>query len=486
VYRHDAASTKEILDYCQQVLLPMLIPDSTNYILLRNSISDILLFPSNITTVSMNRQREQLAFEVHEFLSSCILPPSENISTFSLLITYLSYALHRFHPKRAQRIPEVKQLLLLSDKTDESIRERRNNIQKLFHSSDSVEILGRFLGISDIEANDILQLSNGDLQQAMKKELSRMCLNHELLVKLSKEYCIYRGLLDCENVVLQNYSLEEMKHVQSLRCLREAAQVNDTVRIVEIMNGISSDYFDNNPEMLFKLKQSQFLNHVRECNFANAISLAATFTSLLTSEKLISEAKNTMLLLAFAQQLNTNPIAKQIVDRIEQQDIIGPIVSELITKLELKPPRMVELLQELLWGHDTIMSPLEDLFQLSALKTSDSYNLYLYNINEDIVPRGNLSIIYEEGDDDEDTKLEDADEMVDVEDDAPTNTESIGEDFDDDDDEFDEEEVVTDPTARENAVIQLMDIMRMDRDRAENVLNENGYSLNRVFQIILP
>ncbi|KAJ7515636.1 hypothetical protein O6H91_22G021700 [Diphasiastrum complanatum] len=132
---------------------------------------------------------------------------------FSLMLRYL-IRLHNVYSIRqgvTSPIAGIASEVLLKDRDPPASVQDSLVTTQDFSESD-VQALAQAVDISRQAAVDSLRYTNGDLNTAMKNELSRMRVNVAAIDALVHEYCIYRGLLAGDlNMLRQITCIEEFQ-----------------------------------------------------------------------------------------------------------------------------------------------------------------------------------------------------------------------------------------------------------------------------------
>ncbi|KAF3329503.1 Glucose-induced degradation protein 8 [Carex littledalei] len=118
---------------------------------------------------------------------------------------------------------------------------------------------------------DSLKFAKGDLLLAFQNELCRMKLDLPSLDKLVHEYCVYRGIVEgCP-----------------------------TSTPVEEINCLDPDFFNQNPTLLFQLKQVEFLKLVSGGDYNGALKVASDHLGPLaaSNQALMKPLKETLVAL---------------------------------------------------------------------------------------------------------------------------------------------------------------------------------------------
>lgn len=473
VYKNEKFTASNVLDFCCKHLMHLLDDHSQNYEELRETLPILMLNRMQLTLARVEKGREKLAFIVHSCLCDTLLHISEAQSTFSLLINHLFNIHNAYHFLNGSSTlyPEVDELVTGRSPSDVSIQidENEDITSATSYNTKDVQILRQILGISQKDAIHALRLSEGDLEKAARKELCRMKLNHDVLLTYAKHYCVYRGLLDSSMTDSFQYSTEQMQNLQRFRSMRKAALQNNLPLVLDLVKQMDANYFADNVESLFKLKQSEFMKNVLSKNYDMAIKTSNELLQLATTDELKEQYRNTLLILGFANKLNHCKSVSDLIEQIQKCDTTGPIISDLVQKLNLTPPLLIPLVRYLLYIHslyvkEIVRDPFESMFELRILKKSDVTASSQVHENEE-----EFIVTIDERTEDTHT----------------TNTETSDEDDEEEDDDEELDEGHDEPMneeGRRQAVRQLMEIMRMGEERAEQLLSEHRYSLDRVFR----
>eukprot|EP00249_Psilotum_nudum_P014020 c24623_g1_i2 orf=259-2529(-) len=119
--------------------------------------------------------------------------PLFSLSLRYLISTHNSYCLRQVV---ASPIAQMADMVLLKER-DPPATPHESLLEAPKFSEGDVQALAHAVELPRQAAVDSLRYTGGDLLTAFKNELSRMKLNINLVDELVREYCIYRGLIDC-------------------------------------------------------------------------------------------------------------------------------------------------------------------------------------------------------------------------------------------------------------------------------------------------
>ncbi|KAJ5078794.1 ran-binding protein in the microtubule-organising centre protein [Anaeramoeba ignava] len=253
------------LNFAQKVLEPLALtahPESYN------KFKEVLLYliyedpnlPKWIT--KLKEQREELFSKIYiSFLKSMNVEET----TFSYLIRYL-VAIHNLYTilsGKTSKYPEIETFIYgekLPQDTNKLSLLSRPRIREL-ENSISRNNLRQFINALNLtvdEAKNALVMSENDMDKAFKTELLRIQLNHNLLIKLSFDYCQIRGLINNSNETekSQQNQKEKKEFFEIIKSFRSEifADSKLTVPIDVIINEIE----ENIPNFFKKRKNLKF------------------------------------------------------------------------------------------------------------------------------------------------------------------------------------------------------------------------------------
>lgn len=468
------------------------------------------LTETHLAEICSQSRRDKIAHDLHRFLLDAL---GVTEPTFSLMIRHLINIHNMYHILFGveTKFDKIEQILL-SEK--EPQQPTTIPLDSGFISETNVMKLVRSLSISSNEAKRALHLANGVLEDAYKAELMRIHLNHDLLVPLALEYCIIRGLHSSQthtcsvspsSLISTLHSIEvcspnsstdlanRFEKAQELHHIRDAAHAENVEKTIEEVNRLSSNFFQENPAILFKLKQLQFVHLCRRGQWQQAMQVATEDMSslTLTSSNILQDFKDTILLIGFPHIGDGNDdgeYGEKLLQTMEQQlsseDISGKLYNSLYVHLKHDDPELLDYVRYLLHSHSMFLqkNAVEDqfaeLFSLRKLKHSDDASVaagietQLGNAMDqsdedadiDMAPsRSNRDMLDEDQDDDDDDDEDDDDD-----------------DGDDDDGDGDDDDV----EISEHSIQMLMEVMRMPRGRAVEILREHDGELDVALETI--
>lgn len=183
----------------------------------------------NINGLRSLSRREKLACELHTqlLISLRIEEPM-----LAMLIRYLIPIHNMYHIMKGLQTsyPNIgRKMKMMTDRVEKLIfpdrdplpREVEIPVPNIRVKESNVQMLSAMLSISQQTAENALKQSGDNLEKALKSELCRIRLNHELLIPMTLQYCSGRGLLNNVKVNLAvNVSTEQSDKLLMLRLVK--------------------------------------------------------------------------------------------------------------------------------------------------------------------------------------------------------------------------------------------------------------------------
>jgi len=384
---------KVALQHAQNTLVPMALhafPDA--YSEFKNSLL-LLIFKetesSSIKSLSEEwniAHRDELASSLHATLLAS-LGVQETI--FPLLLRYLSTIHNYYHVMNGlvSPFPEIERLLLPDRLPPPIPKDPDFRVQM-----SDVHALAQAACIPQETAINAIKNTKGSVEEALKNELARIQLNHDLLTHEVLEYCEYRGIFG-KNVRFSskgskyqaqygnntnNNSAESTvaEKIQRLKKIREAL-TEDNGGIGETVNEIVSmdpTFSKTNPHTYFQLRQFHFRECLRLGLVQEAISISTNELTPIANEHpdLQGALRNTILLLAFSPNTPLPP-GIEIMNQ-HPSTLAGPLYTMLGNNLKLVEPRILKMIKYLIKVHiesfkqNVAPDRFEKLFKINELK----------------------------------------------------------------------------------------------------------------------
>eukprot|EP01103_Thecamoeba_quadrilineata_P016210 TRINITY_DN5354_c0_g1_i2.p1 TRINITY_DN5354_c0_g1~~TRINITY_DN5354_c0_g1_i2.p1 ORF type:complete len:356 (-),score=51.85 TRINITY_DN5354_c0_g1_i2:629-1642(-) len=236
---------EKALDFCNKTFAPFSLnafPEAYSQFccltMLLLFMPDPKIAPHPLPNEWSEKQREELAGNVHLALlrGSGIQEPK-----FTLLLRQLitSHGYHHMYQNTQSPYPEIETLIGPDRSPPFKLEKKVSGTDIKFNDRD-VQTLIQVVSISQQEAYDSLAFTNGNLNNAIINELSRIKMNHSALSILSLEYCYYRGLLtdkdflETKGVTINKTFINEHYSTNTFR--RKLRDLSDQGNLVEILN----------------------------------------------------------------------------------------------------------------------------------------------------------------------------------------------------------------------------------------------------------
>jgi hypothetical protein len=252
-----------------------------------------------------------------ESLANELRPPITQ-SIFSILLRYLITVHNMFHVIKGTDSPYAQQLehILLPD------RAPRPKLPLVKSEPDrrNVQIMAQLLGLIESEAIEILS-STPDLVNAMKIELCRYDLNQEVVKDLCQGYCSYRKILDSKHVI--DGALKELAFNFKYEDMIQ--------RVIEL----DSKLWERHPQLLFELRCDQMKRFIACGDYGSAVDLAMKKIAPMTlvHAELVSPFRDIAVLLGLppqGYQTDLSNILTKIDTFIREAKSMKEKVAELI------------------------------------------------------------------------------------------------------------------------------------------------------------